>query len=169
MPVYLPAALEAQKRGLSRYGHEPKWNLRNIGHLISLAQSASMSNAGAAAIISCYGNNLPDNDSQAIDAVSGLYRSGSAPKWRYHILLILVEVEFVQVLYSCIIWKEGCHLTTLEDPLLLLDLIQLHWINWTWSTRKTRIPTRNLRSSHQFVCIPAFQVCVCMIESWAKR
>lgn len=55
-----------------------------------------MPNAGAAAIVSCFDNDQLDNDSQAIDAVSGLYTSGSAPKRRYNILLILVEVEFEQ-------------------------------------------------------------------------
>lgn len=66
-----------------------------------------MPNAGAAAIVSCFDNDQPDNDSQAIDAVSGLYTSGSTPKRRYNVLLILVEVEFQQASYSCIVFDHG--------------------------------------------------------------
>lgn len=51
---------------------------------------------------------------------------------------------------------EGGAWRLLDDLLLILDLIQLHWVDRTWPTRNTRIPTMNRRSSHQFVWIPVF-------------
>lgn len=41
-----------------------------------IARPASTSDAGAAAIVFWFDNDQPENDSQAIDASSGLYTSG---------------------------------------------------------------------------------------------
>lgn len=54
-------------------GTSQKLILSIIGTELLIARPASMSNAGEAPIVSCFDNVQHDNDSQAIDAVSGLY------------------------------------------------------------------------------------------------
>lgn len=69
----LPAALDTRKGRALRALTRAKVKFENNRHRVLIARPASMPSAGAAPIVSCFDNGQPDNDSQAIDAVSGLY------------------------------------------------------------------------------------------------